>query len=584
MSPMQLVYVRNVRKAKSANLIAFGLGAVATSALTTGAPMPAQLIPVAGSAAAAMWWIARRLAATPDPVGPAQMLGEELAISGSELALPSRLRNDPTIARIVEVCQGTLRDQVILDVNSVQFERSSAEQIVIEFGLKCVSSGAFTSSGLQRRVQDAIRKSVPAPSGAGAWKMTPDVKADFLRFSCVKDIPDQVYPPKWPVVSSLEEAGRICRDLTWRLGVAADGSVELPVKTFPHGAVFSPTGGGKSILIKANIERWRAAGAICLLGDGKGTDYVTYRNRPGVVAVGSGGEGGNGMYYYAVVELAHRIMNTRRKSGAKRKLANPNGWEDVPSVLLVLDELKSMLGVWSSSDHLDADEKRFLYKRIDEIGSIGRQPRVNMLMATQDLYDDSIRGKWLNNARLRVCLAKPEPMEVKKGFQPMLRDEVLRVAAGFDDTLPGRAMIAAYDSESGSTAVKEFQGYYGYSPGEPFPKDSQGTTEWTEFKTAVSDQIPRLHPRLWFRLDEPSLAQQELESSENAEPLGFIDFELFTPTEISRLEVVNLDQKDSTGRWIPDPAMLKYDPHPENAAYVGHPPADSGPAKLPQEM
>ncbi|WP_147382329.1 hypothetical protein [Mycobacteroides abscessus] len=415
--------------------------------------------------------------------------------------------------------------------------------------------------------------------------MTPNVKADVLKFSGAKQIPDKVYPPKWSVVSSREESGKLCRGLTWQLGVAADGPVELPVKSFPHGAVFSPTGGGKSILIKANIERWRAMGAICLLGDGKGSDYVTYRNSPGVVAVGHGGEDGkNGMYYYATIELAHRIMNTRRAAGAKRKLADPNGWEDVPSVLLVLDELKSMLGVWSSSDHLDASEKRFLFKRIDEVGSIGRQPRVNMLMATQDLRDESIRASWLNNARLRVCLAKPSTMEVRKGFQPSLHAEVLRVAAGFDDSIPGRAMIACYDNESGTTAVKEFQGYFGYAPGEEFPSDAKGIAEWTEFKAAVSDRIPRLHPRLWFRLDKPSLCQQGIEQAEGGEPLGYIDFELFTPTEISKLEVVNLDRQDSSGAWVPDPEMLKYDPHPDNAAYVGHPPADSGPTKLPQEM
>ncbi|SHQ50270.1 hypothetical protein [Mycobacteroides abscessus] len=584
---MQLVYVQNKRKAKAANMIAFGLGEVALAAFMTGAPMPGQLI-LGAVGAAAMGWVAHHLALTPDPVGPtdSSQPGAADVDPGIDLVLPSRLRNDPTIARVIEVCRGTLKDQVILDVDSVEFEGSGSERHVVIFGLKCVTAGGLAGTGLGSRAQNAVRNSVPAPPGAAAWKMTPDVKKDFLKFSGVKDIADKVYPPRWTVVSSREEAGVAGRTLAWQLGIAADGPVELPLNKFPHGVVFSPTGGGKSIFVKSGaIEPIRSAGGIILLGDGKGTDYITYRNAPGVVAVGSGGEGGNGMYYYATVEIAHRIMNTRRKLGASKKLESPDTWEDVPAVLLVLDELKSMLGVWDGSTELDPDEKRLVQKRVDEIGALGRQPRVHMLMATQDLYDASIRGSWLNNAGLRVCLAKPSIREVKKGFEPSIQPEVLRVAAGFDDAIRGRGMVAAYDNDSGTTAIKEFQGYYGYSPGEPFPADPQGRSEWDGFKAAVSDKVPRLHPRMWFRLDEPSLRQQEIEEKPGAKPLGYIDFELFKPSEISELELINLDRWDEEKRtWQPDPAMVKFDPHPQNLEYVGHAPPGSGPTKLPQEM
>ncbi|ORX18446.1 hypothetical protein AWC31_14175 [Mycolicibacterium wolinskyi] len=574
---MQLVYVRNARKAKSARMIACGFAAVAVAALMTGPPMPAQLIPLAGIGAAAMWWVAQRLAATPDPTGPAQLLGDEPATDVNDLVLPSRLRHDPTIARVVQVCQGTLRDQVILDVDSVKFDG----QHVVEFALKCVTAGGLASTGLATRVQNAVRKAVPVASGAASWKMTPDSRTDRLVFSGVEQIPRKVYPPNWNVVGTRDEAGRVGRDLTWRLGEAADGPVELSVNKFPHGVVFSPTGGGKSIFVKANIERFLAAGGISLLGDGKGTDYPTYRNRAGVVAVGA--RGANGMAYFGVIELGHRIMNQRLDLGPSRKMANPETWEDVPRVLLVLDELKSMLGIWDSSD-LDADEKRFIQSRVDQIGALGRQPRVHLLMATQDLYDKSIRGSWLNNAQMRVCLAKPAKREVQKAFEPSIQAEVLRVAAAFDDSIRGRGMVAAYDSDSGATAIKEFQGYYGYAPGEDLPNDPEGNAKWRDFKSSVSDRIPRLHPRIWFRLDEPSIRQQELEAKEGSKPLGYIDFELFTPSEISRLEVVNLDRQDESGAWVPDPAMLPYDPHPLNTDYVGHPPAGAAAALLPQEM
>jgi hypothetical protein len=574
---MQLVYVRNARKAKSANMIAFGCAGVAVSAFMTGSPMPARLILLAGVVAGTMGWVAQRLAAIPDSAGIVEQFGEEPASASAGLVVPARLRNDPTIARIVEVCQGALRGQVFLDVNSVRFEGPH----VIEFGLKCVTAGSLASTDLAVRAQNAVRKSVPVPSAVAAWKMVPDSKADLLMFSGVEQIPPVVYPPKWAVASSREEAGRLGRDLSWELGEAADGPVSLPVSKFPHGVVFSPTGGGKSILMKATIERWLAAGGIGLLGDGKGIDYPTYRNRPNVVAVGH--KGRTGMYYFAVIELAYRIMNQRLDLGPSRKLKYGDSWEDVPRVLVVLDELKSMLSKWDSLD-LSVEEKRFIHNRVDEIGSLGRQPRVSLLMATQDLYDKSIRGSWLNNAQLRVCLAKPAKREVVKGFEPSIQHEVLRVAAAFDDRLDGRGMIAAYDSDSGAAAIKEFQGYYGYAPGEEFPKDPRGRQEWEEFRSAVSSRIPRLHPRMWFRLDEPSLRQQELESKDGTKPLGFIDFDLFLPSELGELEVVKLDYRDSTGEWVPNPDMIKYDPHPQNPDYVGHPPAGAAAAKLPQEM
>lgn len=571
-----LVYVKNARKAKAANIIAVGFAAIGVSGLLTGSPVPVQLVFFAAAAGALMWWIGSRLERTPDPATAAAQPGAE-PVATEGIVLPAQLRHDPTISRIMAVCQGALRDHMVLDVNAVRREAGN----VVEFGLRCVTAGGLASPGLATRAQNAIRKAVPVPSGAALWKMSLDSGADRLLFSGVEQIPRMVYPPKWHVVNSREEAGIVGRDLSWRLGESADGPMELALNKFPHGVVFSPTGGGKSILVKANIERFLAAGGIGLLGDGKGTDYPTYRNRPNVVAVGA--RGGNGMAYFGSIELAHRIMNQRLDLGPSRKMANPETWEDVPRVLLVLDELKSMLGIWDNSD-LDADEKRFIQSRVDQIGALGRQPRVHLLMATQDLYDKSIRGSWLNNAQLRVCLAKPAEREVKKAFEPSIQPEVLRVAAGFDDSIRGRGMVAAYDSDSGATAIKEFQGYYGYAPGEEFPKDPHGQANWNEFKSAVSDRITRLHPRMWFRLDQPSNRQQELEEADGNE-LGFIDFEQFTPSEIGKLDVVNLDMRDEqTGQWVPDPAMVRYDPHPLNSEYVGHAPAGAAAARLPQEM
>jgi len=194
-------------------------------------------------------------------------------------------------------------------------------------------------------------------------------------------------------------------------------------------------------------------------------------------------------------------------------------------------------------------------------------------MVTPDLYDASIRSFWLDNTSLRVFLSKPSKLDVAKGlFEREFRAEALRVAATFDGTVRGRGIVAAYGDHSDDKVITEVQGYYGYSPDYPFPADAEGRRQWEGFQASVSDRVPRLYPRVWFRLDEPSQRQRDMERQPGVKPLGFIDFELFTPSEISQLELVNLDRKDHTGTWEPDPDMLRYDPHPHNEHYVGRVP------------
>jgi len=279
------------------------------------------------------------------------------------------------------------------------------------------------------------------------------------------------------------------------------------------------------------------------------------------------------MSYFAVVEIAHRIMTTRLNIAAKNKSGADihHPWDDFPPVLLVLDELKEMKRLWSGSA-LDVDEKQLLQSKIDQLTGLGGETGVSVLMVTPDLYDASIRRLWLDNASLRLFLSKPTKLDVEKGFHPAIREEALRVAATFDDTVRGRGIVAAHSDESGTTVITEVQWYYGYSPDYPFPADAEGRRQWEGFKSAVSDRVPRLYPRVWFRLDEPSQRQREMERQPGVKPLGFIDFELFSPSEISQLELVNLDRKDHKGTWEADPAMVRYDPHPHNEHYVGRVP------------
>ena len=80
----------------------------------------------------------------------------------------------------------------------------------------------------------------------------------------------------------------------------------------------------------------------------------------------------------------------------------------------------------------------------------------------------------------------------------------------------------------------------------------------------------QLYGRKWFQIEGASEAQLAKEK-ETGVDFGYIDFELFTVDEIANMKIINLDMRDETGKIVANPAMIKYDPDPNNAEYVCKP-------------
>lgn len=439
---------------------------------------------------------------------------------------------------------------------------------LMKYAFKSHTAGYFTSKATQSAVIDKLVNAVPATKGA--WNSSVRTKDDMVVISQQSSIPKLALPPEWKVVRSAEEAGTAYRKFEVALGPGESGKmVTFKPQVFPHCAVIATSGGGKSVFLRACIEQFRAVGGQVIMGDGKGSDYSTLRNQPGVVAIGRG-SGSKGVEYIAAIELAFRIMQQRQNTAAERKTANPDTWEDVPPVFLVLDELKSVLKKWSTE--LDKKSFKAIESKVNQILALGRQLRVHVYTASQDVYQESIPPSWLTNIGMKISLGKPHHLTISKGFDESIRTDATRIAAGIDPNVRGRGMIAGMDEDTGTATVRPYQGFLGYSPGEARPGffNDEQKAQWDSFRKNVSEAIPELYGRKWFQIEGASEAQLAKEK-ETGVDFGYIDFELFTVDEIANMKIINLDMRDETGKIVANPAMIKYDPDPNNAEYVCKP-------------
>jgi len=458
----------------------------------------------------------------------------------------------PMISKIINLANSKFPEKMNLDPDMVEFEDDpkTGDKKVVAWGFTCNEPGFLTKDAIQLDLQNTFSR------GTGErWSFTFDEAENVFSATQKSNIPTLVFPPKWEVVHTAAEAKEKYHGWEFVVGETADGPVSFSPEVFPHVLAIGETGSGKSVAIRSWLEQWRTISMLVLL-DGKGADYAGYRGQNGVVAIGLGGSP-KGMEYVAGIVLVYQIMMQRQMGSAEAKVNDAANWNKFPPVLMVMDEIKSMMGKWKNSLGKEFDTVKNM---VEQILALGRELRVHGILVTQDVYDTSIPGPWRVNLPLTVSIGKPGDMTLKKGFPEKVAAKARMIGEAMNPKTKGRCLVTAVDDETGAAQVVEYQGYIGYSPGESWdnpkvPKQAKG--EWPEFKKDVSDAIPRLWSRQWFRFDEPSEAQRKKEEKEGE--LGFIDIDLFTVSEIMQLKRVNLDMRVD-GEIVPDPSMAKYDP------------------------
>ena len=480
---------------------------------------------------------------------PPQMLGDP--------RLAQLANGNPQVMRLLLVV-ASVSDKLLPVMDGIKV---NSDGELTDYKFHSTSVGLLGQKGLQNQLYDALRANI---AGEG-WDIRFHPKTDELVATRGNEIPKLALPSMWPVTQTKEAAKTAYNKWELVLGECVNGPVTINPQVFPHLVAVATSGGGKSVFLRTCAEQFRAIGAQLIFGDGKGSDYAAYNGLPNVIAMGRG-SGARGMEYAAAIEMAYRIMQDRQDKAADRKLKDPDGWKNQPPVFVILDEMKAVMKKWKSD--LKTDEFKQIESRMNQVLALGRELRVHVCFAVQDVYAESIPRPWLTNVGMKVSLGKPNNMTINQAFSGDIETDARRVADRINPKIRGRGMIAGVDEDSGIAQVVEYQGFLSYAPGEsianaPTPEAQQNMSL---FKSQVTDAIPRLYSRRWFRIEEKSEAQVKLENKQG--DLGYIDFEMFTTSELAALQIVNLDMRDENGNIVPNPEMVPFDPDPNNPHYV----------------
>lgn len=446
--------------------------------------------------------------------------------------------------------------------NEWEFDEDNANAIV-SYAFAAVTPGTLSTGVSQNRVFERLSQGM----GKG-WRIDIDAETDEIYGSKKSDVPKLALPDMWHVVKSPQEAAANFDKLEISMGIGANGPIKYKPKQFPHVLMVGSTGGGKSVAVRSMIEEYLAAGYRIFAVDGKGTDYAPYFTHPNFSAIST-----NLQEHVMVVHKVWAILQSRRSKSAASSKSGDTSWrQTMTPILLVLDEFASMRNNMKAA--YKADEMKLIDRDLADILKVGREFRVNVILATQDLKADTLPTDWLDMFPMKASAGKPAPMTVNKAFPEEIHGEVTRVGQSISRKTPGRSLVAVTD-EDGKNSVELFQSYWSYTPAETVDAAPDAVRpNWEEFKAKVTDQVPRMYPREWFKLEYPEMDPKDKKDRfaqfRDEEP-DYIDLTEFDVANLHRLRPIALEDPKTLQ---PIPTNAKYDPLSEN--YYGEPPLGSG--------
>lgn len=438
----------------------------------------------------------------------------------------ARLRDDDWWARVSESA-GIADSQTTPETLSGRY--GPVERKVMTVSIPSISGVEVSQDGLEIAFAHAPNASAAkwaskldllkngfraAGMNAGHLRLTDSTDGGVvMRFDdAPSSFPKAIAPPVTEPVSSIEEAKQRYKDFRWRLGLDARGNVIAPsIKEVFHVLAVGGTGSGKSVWIRGLIESARLSGFRVYLGDGKMSDYPALENAPGVVMRSS-----DAAQHIVLTAEVYDEMVRRQAVAEQRKREGAADPFDFEPILVIMDEFASMRG-----DVLEfvANKKQAMEPWLNAIAAItrkGRELKIHLVLASQDLYVENIPNQWQANFQLLVSLGEIEDKTLDTKFIPdTLKDEAKRVGARITRKDRGRGLFVD-KANPASIRVTEFQSYYSFSPGSTLlttnaPADVAPPTDevrvvWEQQQEAAV-QMPRLYPRVGIKVEKGDWAK-----------------------------------------------------------------------------
>ncbi len=247
---------------------------------------------------------------------------------------------------------------------------------------------------------------------------------------------DAPYPADWP---ALDHPRLI------PIGKRRDGERRFwNADADPMGGLAGRTGTGKTVGIGTLVIGCGRAGWDVHLVDGKMTGLGVFRNRRGVRAVGIEPDGPGG--WWAVIDTVYRELQHR-----KRAVARGESIADRPSILLVVDEVPTVLALrrGRTADVLGWNEpRREAQRKLTEIAMQGRSLDVHYWPAGQRLAALVVEGAMRENLSALLVFRST----LIGSIQAMESSAAARLPK-----MPGRAMWTDVESDGEEIQV------YGWS-------------------------------------------------------------------------------------------------------------------------
>lgn len=275
------------------------------------------------------------------------------------------------------------------------------------------------------------------------------------------------------------------------LGIGFDGVVHWD----PHGRaglqVFGNTGSGTTEFIRAVIEQCRTRGWQVIIADGFGHDFPEFYGAANVSYVGGWRrDADDDDDCLNALRLAHHILMERSLDRAEAR--DPHGHKGFAPLLLVLGELGGLLHRWQH--HLDESQFRHVQTMVDDLLSADGELRCYVLISPASGW--RWRSPWpaAGTRCDTVILGFPERAFVAHCSDPAAMLETAKA------TIPtrapkGRAAVIPANRPEPKPVV--FQSFLTYNPCADAQRYPLGIrTQWEQFKLAVSDKTPALHPQL----------------------------------------------------------------------------------------